>query len=51
MTISVPLVVGGGIRTAQAAETVFEAGADFVVLGSIIERSKEQFKEIMRSLG
>lgn len=51
MTVSIPLIVGGGIRTAQACEKIFEAGADYVVLGSVIEQSKEQFKEIMRSLG
>lgn len=48
--ISLPLIVGGGIRTAQDAGEIMKAGADFIVLGSIIERSKEQFKEIMRSL-
>jgi phosphoglycerol geranylgeranyltransferase len=51
MTVSIPLIVGGGIRTAHAAQQILENGADYVVLGSIIEQSKEQFKEIMRSLG
>ncbi|KPK67668.1 hypothetical protein AMJ87_13020 [candidate division WOR_3 bacterium SM23_60] len=51
LTISIPLIIGGGIRTAQDAQKIFEVGADYVVLGSIIEQSKEQFKEIMRSLG
>lgn len=49
--IDIPLIVGGGIRTARDAKGIFEAGADFIVLGSIIEKSPKQFKEIMRSLG
>ncbi len=38
--IDVPLVVGGGIRTAQAAGAVARAGADIVVTGTIVERAK-----------
>ena len=48
--ISIPLIVGGGIRTAKTALEIIKAGADYIVLGSIIERSKENFKKIMRSL-
>lgn len=48
--ISIPLIVGGGIRTVKAAQDIIKAGADYLVLGSIIERSKEQFKEIMRGI-
>jgi phosphoglycerol geranylgeranyltransferase len=48
--ITIPLIVGGGIRTADEAKKIIEAGADFIVLGSIIEKSKEQFTKIMRSL-
>ena len=32
-----PLMVGGGIRTAEQAITSWEAGAEFVVIGSILE--------------
>lgn len=48
--IDIPLIVGGGIRTVRNAKGIFAAGADFIVLGSIIEQSPKQFKEIMRSL-
>jgi len=48
--ISIPLIVGGGIRTVACAQEILNAGADFIVLGSIIERSKKRFKEIMRSI-
>ena len=43
--------VGGGIRTTKDAKAIIQAGADYIVLGSIIEKSKEKFKEIMRSIG
>ena len=49
-TITVPLIVGGGIRTAKDATEIIKAGADFIVLGSIIEKSPNQFKRIMRSV-
>lgn len=48
--ITVPLIVGGGIRTTADAKKIIEAGADFIVLGSIIEKSIEQFTKIMRSV-
>lgn len=35
--ISVPLIIGGGIRTPQAASDRFKAGADVIVVGNAIE--------------
>jgi phosphoglycerol geranylgeranyltransferase len=49
--ISIPLIVGGGIRSTKDAQEIIRAGADYIVLGSIIEKSKEKFKEIIRSVG
>jgi len=49
-TISIPLIVGGGIRTAKDALDIIRAGADYIVVGSIVEKDKNQFKEIMRSV-
>jgi phosphoglycerol geranylgeranyltransferase len=37
--VSIPIVVGGGIRTPQSAEDKVRAGADFVVTGNILEES------------
>ncbi len=37
-TISVPLVVGGGIRTPEEAHKKIEAGADWVVVGNVLEK-------------
>lgn len=48
--INVPLIVGGGLRECDEVEKTIDAGADFIVLGSIIERSKSKFKDIMRRL-
>lgn len=36
--IRIPLLVGGGIRTADAARGVAQAGADVVVTGTVVER-------------
>lgn len=46
--ISVPLIVGGGLRTKDDAVKIINAGADFIVLGSIIEESPVKFKQIVR---
>lgn len=36
--INVPLVVGGGIRTPEEAQKKIEAGADWVVVGNVLEK-------------
>jgi phosphoglycerol geranylgeranyltransferase len=48
--IDIPLIVGGGLREYDEVRKILDAGADFVVLGSIIERSETKFKDIMRRL-
>ena len=37
-SINVPLIVGGGIRTPEAAEAARKAGADIIVTGTLIEQ-------------
>ena len=37
--VSIPVIVGGGIRTPEAAEAVSRAGADIVVTGTVAERA------------
>lgn len=39
--ISVPLIVGGGIRTPEAAARVAKSGADMVVTGTVVERARD----------
>ena len=36
-SVGLPMVVGGGIRTIQDAENVYNAGADLIVIGTQIE--------------
>ncbi len=36
---SLPLIIGGGIRTPQQAEEAYNAGADIVVVGNILEEN------------
>ena len=43
--ISIPLMLGGGIRTVADMKNAFSAGADIVVLGTIIEEQPEMIEE------
>lgn len=42
--ISIPLIVGGGIRTPEAAEAARLAGADIIVTGTFIEQCSDDEK-------
>jgi putative glycerol-1-phosphate prenyltransferase len=46
--VSVPLVVGGGIRTKNDVKEIFNAGADLIVLGNSCEKNPELLKEACR---
>ncbi len=39
--ITVPLIVGGGIRTASAAREIGRAGADIIVTGTVVEVAED----------
>ncbi|MFY8009804.1 MAG: geranylgeranylglyceryl/heptaprenylglyceryl phosphate synthase [Flavobacterium sp.] len=41
--ISIPLIVGGGIRSREAIEAAFSAGADLVVIGTAFENDPNFF--------
>ncbi|HKK62545.1 MAG TPA: geranylgeranylglyceryl/heptaprenylglyceryl phosphate synthase [Bacteroidales bacterium] len=45
--ISLPLIVGGGIRTPEDAERAYDAGADMIVIGSHFEEFPEQMKSFL----
>jgi phosphoglycerol geranylgeranyltransferase len=45
--ISVPLIVGGGIRTPERARDNFSAGADMLVIGTAVEKNPNLLREIM----
>ncbi len=49
-TISIPLIVGGGISNLPTAQRIIRAGADFIVIGSIIEQNPKQAKRIIKGL-
>jgi len=36
-TLSIPVIVGGGIRTKEQREQAYQAGADLVVMGTVFE--------------
>ena len=44
--IKLPIIVGGGIRNATQIETAFKAGADIVVIGTVIENNVNFLEEI-----
>ncbi len=44
--VSVPIIVGGGIRTAHDAEQMLEAGADVLVVGNAAEEDPRNLIEI-----
>ena len=47
-TVTVPLVVGGGIRKPEVAQKIAESGADIVVTGTIVERTQDIYDTISR---
>jgi len=45
--LSLPLIVGGGIKSIPDLENAFEAGADLVVVGNIFESHPEKIAEFV----
>jgi len=45
-SVSIPLIVGGGINTSQKAITALEAGADLIVIGNALEKDPDVLTEI-----
>lgn len=48
--LSIPLFVGGGIRTPEAAVAACEAGADVVVIGNAIEKDVSLVAKLARAV-
>lgn len=44
--VSIPVIVGGGIRSAEQAEAICRAGADILVVGNVLEKEPELLMEI-----
>ena len=49
-TISLPLIVGGGIRTAEQARSAWNAGADLLVVGNAIENNPDLIPSLMAAI-
>ncbi|MDR2853686.1 MAG: geranylgeranylglyceryl/heptaprenylglyceryl phosphate synthase [Prevotellaceae bacterium] len=43
--VSVPLIVGGGIKTPEQLHTAYNAGADVVVIGNVFEKHPESYEQ------
>jgi len=48
--LSIPLIVGGGIRDPEAAKAAVSAGADVIVTGTIAERDPKMLREIIAAV-
>ncbi len=48
--ISLPVIVGGGIRDAETARAKVEAGAGFVVTGSVVEDDHARLRELSEAV-
>lgn len=44
--VDTPIIVGGGIRSAQAAQQAVDAGADVVVVGNVLEKDPDLLLDI-----
>lgn len=45
-TVTIPLIVGGGIKTPAIAQEIYNAGADIIVVGNAIEKREALIHEI-----
>ncbi|MBL4593454.1 MAG: geranylgeranylglyceryl/heptaprenylglyceryl phosphate synthase [Flavobacteriales bacterium] len=43
-----PLIIGGGIRTPEAAEEIYKAGADIIIVGNGAEQNRNLITEIAK---
>lgn len=48
--VNIPLIVGGGLNTAQKAFTALEAGADMIVIGNALEKDPDLLTEISEKI-
>lgn len=46
--ISLPLIVGGGITSAEKAKEVYQAGADMIVVGTALEKQPDLVKDFCK---
>lgn len=46
--ISTPLIVGGGIKTAEQMRETYRAGADIIVIGNVLEGNQDLISEFIK---
>lgn len=46
--LSIPLIVGGGIKTTEQLKAAYDAGADLVVVGNIFETEPDKISEFLK---
>ncbi|MGE0562597.1 MAG: geranylgeranylglyceryl/heptaprenylglyceryl phosphate synthase [Flavobacteriales bacterium] len=44
--LSIPLIIGGGIKSALQANDIYQAGADIIIIGNGAEENRQLIKEI-----
>lgn len=49
-SVTIPLIVGGGINSAQKAITALEAGADMIVIGNALEKDPYLLTEVSEKI-
>ena len=49
-SIAIPLIVGGGINSAQKAISALEAGADLIVVGNALEKDPDLLTEVSEKI-
>ena len=49
-SIAIPLIVGGGINSAQKAITALEAGADMIVVGNALEKDPDLLTKVSEKI-
>ena len=46
--LSLPLIVGGGIKTTKELKAIFDAGADVAVVGNVFEQDPKLIEEFVQ---
>ena len=49
--ISLPIIVGGGIRTVEQAKDAYLAGADMIVVGNALEKDRFFMRDLAQIRG
>ena len=49
-SISIPLIIGGGIRTPEHAAAICRAGADLIVIGNVLENNYQSLDAFAESI-